>query len=89
LRVYTISKDIPAQLTSWIGGKNMALIELRNVDKIYKTGKVEFQALKNIHLPDHTTYQKSQGYPNYPLPVAGNQPFSIWSLVLTDPPMGL
>jgi len=28
----------------------MALIELRNVDKIYKTGKVEFQALKNVNL---------------------------------------
>jgi len=28
----------------------MALIELRNVDKIYKTGKVEFQALKNVDL---------------------------------------
>ena len=28
----------------------MALIELRNLDKIYKTGKVEFQALKNVNL---------------------------------------
>ena len=28
----------------------MALIELRNVDKIYQTGKVEFQALKNVDL---------------------------------------
>jgi len=28
----------------------MALIELRNVDKVYSTGKVEFQALKNVDL---------------------------------------
>lgn len=28
----------------------MTLIEIRNVDKVYKLGKVEFQALKNINL---------------------------------------
>jgi len=28
----------------------MALIELRNVNKTYRTGKVEFQALKNVDL---------------------------------------
>lgn len=28
----------------------MALIQLRNVDKVYKTGKIEFHALKNVNL---------------------------------------
>ena len=28
----------------------MTLIELRDLDKVYKTGKLEFQALKNVNL---------------------------------------
>jgi putative ABC transport system ATP-binding protein len=33
-----------------IGGKNMVQIELKNLDKVYNSGKTEFQALRNINL---------------------------------------
>jgi putative ABC transport system ATP-binding protein len=33
-----------------IRGNNMVQIELKNLDKVYKTGKLEFQALKKVDL---------------------------------------